>query len=66
MPMNQCAFKHSARNLPFSDSMNALSVGPHPELAEGAWAAEVERHAAQIRPEVEFLRDELRPLIDRG
>ena len=25
--MNQCAFKHSARNLPLKDSMKALSVG---------------------------------------
>jgi hypothetical protein len=25
--MNQCAFKHSARNLPLNDSMKALSVG---------------------------------------
>ena len=25
--MNQCAFKHSARNLPVNDSMKALSVG---------------------------------------
>jgi hypothetical protein len=25
--MNQCAFRHSARNLPLSDSMKALSVG---------------------------------------
>ena len=25
--MNQCAFKHSARNLPFRLSINALSVG---------------------------------------
>ena len=25
--MNQCWFRHSARNLPLNDSMNALSVG---------------------------------------
>jgi hypothetical protein len=25
--MNQCAFKHSAWNLPLNDSMKALSVG---------------------------------------
>jgi hypothetical protein len=25
--MNQCWFRHSARNLPLKDSMNALSVG---------------------------------------
>ena len=25
--MNQCAFRHSARNLPLNDSMKALSVG---------------------------------------
>jgi len=25
--MNQCAFKHSVRNLPLNDSMKALSVG---------------------------------------
>jgi hypothetical protein len=25
--MNQCAFKHSAQNLPLKDSMEALSVG---------------------------------------
>jgi hypothetical protein len=25
--MNYCAFNHSARNLPFNDSMKALSVG---------------------------------------
>jgi hypothetical protein len=44
--MNQCAFKHSARNLPLNDSMKALSVG----LAR---TGEVQRDVAVVGPQVE-------------
>jgi hypothetical protein len=54
--MNQCAFRHSARNLPLNDSMKALSVGSR--------SGEVERDAALISPEVEVAGDKLCALID--
>ena len=55
--MNQCAFRHSARNLPLNDSMKALSVGlPGREKSSG--------DTALISPEVEIAGDKLCALID--
>lgn len=55
--MNQCGFRHSARNWPLNDSMKPLSVGAFRP-------GEVEDDARLTGSQIEIAGDELRALIN--